>query len=98
MKHVTDVTPRDLVKQGALVIDVRSADEWNTGHLPQAKHLPLGELQKRLDDVEEWTGGDKKRVIVVHCASGGRSARARVALMAAGYENVVNGVSLENLR
>ena len=90
-------TPKELIANGALVIDVRSTEEWNAGHLPNAKHLPVGDVARRLDDVEEWTGGDKDKIVVVYCSAGSRSGRARTALMAAGYKNVVNGGGLKSL-
>jgi phage shock protein E len=92
------VNPKELIANGALVIDVRSADEWAEGHLDGARHVPLGELDDRLDEVDGWVGGDKQRPIVVYCKSGIRSARARSMLAAAGHTLVVNGGGLRDLR
>lgn len=92
-----EVDPKQLIADGALVLDVRQQDEWDAGHLPQAKHLPLGEVTARVDDVEHWAGG-KDKPIVVHCKMGGRAGRARTALLAAGFTNVVNGGGLESLK
>ncbi|MBI1948333.1 MAG: rhodanese-like domain-containing protein [Deltaproteobacteria bacterium] len=83
--------PRRLIEQGALVIDVREQREWDAGHLPSARLLPVGELPTRLAEVEAWAGGDKGRAIVVYCASGIRSGRAKELLEAAGFTAVTNG-------
>ena len=72
---------RQLVAEGALLLDVRSGGEFASGHLPGAVHVPLAELSGRLRDV----GSDKARPIVVYCASGIRSATAASQLRGAGY-------------
>ena len=91
------VTPKQLIASGALVLDVRTQDEWNAGHLPTAKHLPLEQVTTRVDDIEEWAGG-KDKPIVVYCAMGGRAGRAQGALKAAGFANVVNGGGYSSLK
>ena len=40
----TGATARDLVREGAVLLDVRESGEWNAGHAPQAAHLPLGRI------------------------------------------------------
>lgn len=91
-------TARSLIASGAVVIDVRTADEFATGHLAMAVNLPVGELPGRLAEVDRLVGGDRTRPIVVYCAAGSRAARARTALEAAGYTNVVNGGGIDDLR
>jgi len=66
------------------VIDVRSNDEWNAGHLPQAEHRYLGRLPRYLNELPR----DAK--LIVHCESGVRSAIAMSVLQAAGFTNLVN--------
>ncbi len=66
------------------VIDVRSNDEWNEGHLQQAEHRYLGRLPRYLSELPR----DVK--LVVHCQSGVRSAIAMSVLQAAGFTNLVN--------
>lgn len=85
------VNAKQMIASGALVIDVRRKDEWDGGHLPTARHLPVDELPGRLSEVERWAGGDKSKPIVVYCASGGRSGRAQATLAQAGFTHVVNG-------
>ncbi|KLU07528.1 Zn-dependent hydroxyacylglutathione hydrolase / Polysulfide binding protein [Rhodopirellula islandica] len=81
-------TPADLstdIEAGEVkLIDVRSNDEWNEGHIEQAEHRFLGRLPDNLSDLS----GDQK--IVVQCRSGARSAIGVSVLQAAGIKNVVN--------
>ncbi|MFK8111576.1 MAG: rhodanese-like domain-containing protein, partial [Rubripirellula sp.] len=81
-------TPADLassIESGDVkLIDVRSKDEWNEGHIKQAEHRFLGRLPKFLDELPR----DEK--LVVQCRSGARSAIGVSVLQAAGFKNVVN--------
>ena len=77
---------RAYLKQGALVVDVRSADEFKAGHLPDAVNIPLGELQNAMPR----RVADKNQVLLLHCLSGTRSGIARRALKSMGYPNVFN--------
>lgn len=89
---------KQMIASGALVIDVRRRDEWDSGHLAMAKHLPVDELGGRIADVEKWAGGDKSKPIVVYCAMGGRAGRAQAALRNAGFTQVVNGGGYASLK
>ena len=78
-----------LGREGLLVLDVRNRSEWDTGHLPGAMHIPLGELPHRLGELPA------DGTIVTLCASGGRSAIAASLLLLAGassVENLADGV------
>jgi rhodanese-related sulfurtransferase len=66
-------------EQGAVVLDVRNPDEYETAHVPGAVLIPLGELEARQDEVPV---ADPLYVI---CAAGGRSLRAAAALLGAGH-------------
>ena len=88
----------ELVAQGAIVIDVRAQNEWDAGHLPMAKLLPVDQLEARVADVVAWAGGNKAAAIVVHCKSGMRSARAKGTLERAGFTHVVNAGGYDGLR
>jgi NADPH-dependent 2,4-dienoyl-CoA reductase/sulfur reductase-like enzyme/rhodanese-related sulfurtransferase len=74
----------DDVLETALVLDVRRDDEWVTGHLPEALHVPHTELRARIDEVREWAAGRPVRVM---CASGVRSAIAHRVLTHAGMDS-----------
>ena len=75
-----------LMNEGrTLVIDVREAAEYATGHLPKARHIPLRELSKRLDEIAKWK---EKPVLVT--GKGGASAGAACRLLKrSGFTNVV---------
>ena len=62
---------------GAVLLDVRTPEEYRDGHLPGAKNLPLD----RLDTIAEPSGSP----LFVYCRSGARSAQARARLARAGY-------------
>ncbi len=81
---------KKLVDEGAVLLDVRSQEEWDAKHLDGATLIPVGELDGRLGEVDTLTGGDKDKPIVVYCKSGGRAARAKKALEAAGHTQVTN--------
>lgn len=72
-------------KAGALLLDVRTAAEFQSGHLKGAVNVPLDKLGKRPRDLP-----GKERPLVVYCRSGARSAAAVQQLKALGYETVVN--------
>lgn len=76
---------RQLVKDGALLLDVRSKAEFDTGHIPGAKNVPVGEVASKAKSL-----GAKDRAVVVYCASGARSSMARSTLKALGFEKVYN--------
>ena len=66
------------------LIDVREPHEYQICRIPQARLIPLGELPKRLHEI------DRSRPIVVHCKTGGRSAKAADLLRRNGFTNVLN--------
>ena len=72
-----------LVDKGAKLLDVRTASEFSQGHLPNAIHIPVSDLERRLSEL-----GDKDQTFIVYCASGVRSARAKRFLIGAGYSKV----------
>jgi phage shock protein E len=89
---------RKLIGSGAVVIDVRTPDEYAEGHVPNAVNIPVQEMSSRLDDVAKLVANDRARPIVVYCARGGRAATAKEQLDAAGYAHVVNGGGFDDLR
>ena len=74
------------LKNGALVIDVRSRGEFNAGHLPNAVNIPLDEIEAGAPKLAK----DKHQVLLLHCASGMRSSVAQRNLKDMGYTNVFN--------
>ncbi|HET7499405.1 MAG TPA: rhodanese-like domain-containing protein [Kofleriaceae bacterium] len=89
---------RELIASGAIVIDVRTPDEYASRHLSRAINIPVQELPRRIAEIEVLVAGDRTRPIVVYCAAGARAAEAKAQLDAAGFSSVVNGVGLDDLR
>jgi len=83
---------------GAIVLDVRTPDEYAEDHLPNAINVPIEELARRMAEVDALVAGDKARPVAVYCRSGSRARQAKLALEAAGYARVVNGGGLDDLR
>ena len=75
-----------LFNDDALILDVREEKEYASGHIPKAKHIPLGNLSSRIQELEKH----KNKPILVTCRSGQRSARACGMLKKAGFETVFN--------
>lgn len=61
------------------VLDVREQPEWDAGHIAQAVHIPMGDLNARIDEIP------KDQTIVCVCRSGNRSGAVTDALTRAGY-------------
>jgi len=74
----------ELKKQGALLVDVRSAGEFASANAPGTVNIPLQELGIRLGEIP------KSSPVVLCCASGTRSGMAKMLLMKNGYANVYN--------
>lgn len=82
---VTPAKAKQLVEGGARLVDVRSPEEYGSGHLDGAVNIPIDQLDGRLAELEP-----KASPVVVYCASGFRSGRAAKALAAAGFSNVAD--------
>lgn len=70
----------------AIVLDVREANEFSSGHIAEAKHIPVGQLGNSLKTLEKY----KDQAIVVNCRSGARSAMACGVLRKNGFTKVYN--------
>lgn len=68
----------DLMARGAVLLDVREPAEWRAGHAPKARHIPLGQLHRRLAELPPG------RPVVTVCRAGNRSRRAAQLLAARG--------------
>ncbi|MGD9842961.1 MAG: rhodanese-like domain-containing protein [Steroidobacteraceae bacterium] len=75
-----------LHNKGALILDVRSADEFATGHIVDARHIVLDKLADSLDSIKKY----REKVVIVCCESGARSGQAASLLKTQGYQNVYN--------
>ena len=79
----------------SFIIDVRSPQEFASGHLDGAVNIPLEQIQQGIDLLE---GLEKTSQIMVYCRSGARSAVARSILLQQGYDQVINGGSITTLQ
>jgi molybdopterin/thiamine biosynthesis adenylyltransferase/rhodanese-related sulfurtransferase len=86
--RINEVDPgevREQMTNGAVVVDVREAEELQSGKLPGAKHVPRGYLESRI----EGAVPDRAQHVILYCASGSRSAyAARTMIEDLGYESV----------
>lgn len=80
-----------LLREGALVVDVRSPGEFAAGHAAGTRNIPLGDLEREAKDL------DPNKWILVCCASGTRSGMARRWLLRHGFSQVLNAGSWRNL-
>ncbi|HEX2640203.1 MAG TPA: rhodanese-like domain-containing protein [Pyrinomonadaceae bacterium] len=89
MEEISATELKQLMDSGADVqlIDVRQPDEHDFARIPGSKLIPLGDIIKRMDEI------DPNRDTVIHCKMGGRSAKAIEALRHAGFKG-----KLRNLR
>lgn len=84
---------RELLRQGAVILDVRSKGEFAGGHINGSVNIPLDQLSSNLSKLR-----DKNTCIICCCASGMRSGMARRMLEANGYRHVLNGGSWSGLQ
>ena len=80
--EVTRDEAQALLEDGAQLVDVRVAHEWEAGHIAGATHLPLEDLAERSGEL------DKDRPVVLYCRGGTRSSMAAEALDGAGFNAV----------
>jgi len=76
---------KEYLEKGAVVLDVRTLEEWNEGHVSGAEHIVLTVVPLQIDAIKAW----KKPVIAV-CRSGARSGQATQFLKQHGID-VING-------
>jgi rhodanese-related sulfurtransferase len=82
-----------LVKQGAIIVDVRSKGEYKGGHIKGSINIDVSTLGANLNQLK-----DKNKPIITCCASGMRSASAKSILKANGYTEVYNGGGWSSLQ
>jgi rhodanese-related sulfurtransferase len=87
-KNIKEIPPNEAVHEAgcgaAVLIDVRSAEEWNAGHARGARHLDRGEIEL---EIEEQVPNLDTRIIC-YCGGGSRSALVAESLQKMGYRNV----------
>ncbi|WP_211655170.1 MBL fold metallo-hydrolase [Planococcus alpniumensis] len=84
-ENVTPAEANEMVEKGeAYVLDVRNQTEFDEGHIDNAKHIMVGTLKNRLDEVAT------DKTVIVQCQAGARSAIAASVLKANGIDKLVN--------
>ena len=83
---------KDKIKAGALVVDVRTREEFAEEAFPGAVNIPLDEFAARVGEL-----GAKDRPVILYCASGARSAAALRFLKKEGFTDAVNAGGLDSL-
>lgn len=89
LKNLLGIGPKvdlkELIQQGAQIIDVRTSGEFRSGHIQGSVNIPLQDLSSHLSKIK------KDKPVITCCASGMRSASAKGILKANGYTQVYNG-------
>ena len=83
-------------EQGALLLDVRTPEEYAEKHLPNSVLIPHDEIGRRINEVLEAQAGDKSKPIVVFCRRGGRAQNAKDTLVYNGFTEVTNLGSIDS--
>lgn len=81
-----------LIKDGAIILDVRTPGEYAGGHIRGSVNIPVDQLKNKISSLK------KDRAIITCCASGMRSGTARGILKANGFSEVHNGGSWTSLK
>lgn len=81
-RTITENEANELITKDAIIIDVRSSQEYDSGHIANAINIPVDNISS--------VNYDKETVIILYCASGVRSANAAKTLVDAGYTNIYN--------
>jgi rhodanese-related sulfurtransferase len=75
-----------LINQGALVIDLRSKDLYDAGHIVDARNLPVTELEAQAESLKKW----RDKNVITYCDSGTNGASAARSLVKLGFTKVFN--------
>ena len=90
-KEVKDITKEEMLEiskkiQGVILLDVRSIQEYEEGHIQGAINIPFYEIQQNAERIIK----DKNSVIIAYCSAGIRSKNAIKILKKLGYKNLYN--------
>ena len=77
---------KEFMEKGAVIIDVRSAGEFQTGHIKGSKNIPLNVISSKINDIKKLN-----RPVIACCASGMRSAQATSILKSNGIDAMNGG-------
>ncbi|MEP3836450.1 MAG: rhodanese-like domain-containing protein [Algibacter sp.] len=82
----------DFITRGAIIIDVRTVNEYNQGAIPGSKNIPLQTINTKVSEIKKL-----KKPVITCCASGMRSGNAASILKSSGIE-AINGGGWTSLR
>ncbi|MCB9030072.1 MAG: rhodanese-like domain-containing protein [Deltaproteobacteria bacterium] len=94
VKKIDSTSAWHEINNNALLIDVRTVDEFNSGHIDGAINIPHNQLESRLSEVDS----NKGREIILYCKSGKRAGIAGDVLVKNGYTKVFNAGGYADLR
>ncbi len=80
-----------MIAAGAVVVDVRTSEEFEDEHFPGAINISLDEFQARIAEIP------KEKPVILYCASGARSAYGARLLKNSGWKDVVNAGGLDDM-
>lgn len=92
MLGIEELNYAELMERGAIIIDVRTPQEFKQGHIKKAINIPLNDIPKSIKKIKQ-----KNKPIITCCRSGARSGNAASTLKGAGIE-VYNGGSWSSVR
>ncbi len=82
---------KNIIEQGAFLVDVRTPAEFERGHVKGSVNIPLDKVLTQLAKFKD------KKNIIIFCLSGARSSQAKSILEKNGFTNVVNGGTWDNV-
>jgi phage shock protein E len=86
------VNLQEVISNGAVILDVRTKGEYQSGHLKNSINIPIDKLPQNIKKL------NKNKPVITCCASGSRSASAKKILLSNGFEQVYNGGSWSSLK
>jgi rhodanese-related sulfurtransferase len=75
-----------LMNQGALVIDLRSKESFDAGHIVDARNVPAAEIESQAESLKKW----REKNVITYCDTGSNGAAAARALVKLGFTKVFN--------
>ena len=85
-KDSLQTVKKGLTEKEAVLVDVRELDEWNDGHVKDAKHLALSLIKSGITDEKLKEIIPPGKIVYLHCAAGGRCLKAADMLKNKGYD------------
>ena len=86
--NINEEELQKMVKENkeVLILDVRTVDEFRSGHIPKSKNIPVQELSSKVGTLDSY----KNDEVIVYCASGARSASVARVLSRNGFNKIYN--------